>query len=96
MPETSHLFVRKTGYVSASLGEDEAVLDLASGNYLGLNATAAHVWRLLETPQSVDDLTAALTDEFSVAADLCRIEVLELLEKLSQAGLIGEADGTVG
>ena len=82
------LYARKTGYVTANLGEELAVLDMTSGSYLGFNATAAQVWRLLEAPHSVETLCAALTSQFAVEPDRCLESVTNLLAKLSAAGLL--------
>ena len=87
-PPSARLYARNQGYVTANLGEELAVLDMASGSYLGFNPTAAEVWRLLEVPHTVEALSAALTRRFKVEPDRCRESVTNLLEKLSAAGLL--------
>ena len=64
------------------------MLDMANGSYLGFNPTAAEVWRLLEVPQTVETLSAALMSRFEVEQDRCRKSVVNLLDKLSAAGLL--------
>ena len=85
---SQRLYAKNPGYVTANLGEELAVLDMTSGSYLGFNATAAEVWRLLEAPHSVETLCAALTSQFEVEHDRCREAVTNLLDKLSAAGLL--------
>ena len=87
-PPNARLYARNPGYVTANLGEELAVLDMASGSYLGFNPTAAEVWRLLEAPQTVETLSAALMSRFEVEQDRCRKSVVNLLDKLSAAGLL--------
>ena len=82
------VYERRPGYVAANLGEELAVLDMASGSYLGFNATAAHVWRLLEKPRTLDALCKAMTHEFDIDADRCRPALNALLDELMTAGLI--------
>jgi len=80
--------VKQPGFAAANLGEELAVLNLASGSYLGFNATAAHLWRLLDQPKTLPELVAAMTVEFNVDEAQCRTELEALLGGLSQAGLI--------
>ncbi|MDP1738024.1 MAG: PqqD family protein [Caulobacter sp.] len=90
---TDTLYARRPDTVAANLGEELAVLDLPSGSYLGFNATAAHVWRLLSRPRSLDALCDGLTAEFEIDADRCRREVSALLERLVAANLAIIVDG---
>ena len=88
MTAAERAYERRPGHVAASLGEELAVLDMASGSYLGFNATAAHVWRLLDQPRTLGALCQAMTQEFDVDADRCRAELHELLDQMLAAGLI--------
>lgn len=85
---TEEIYSRRPDTVAANLGEELAVLDLPSGSYLGFNATAAHVWRLLSQPRTLDALCEAMTAEFEIDADRCRAEVAALLDRLRDAGLV--------
>lgn len=87
-PMTDKIYRCRPDTVAANLGEELAVLDLPSGAYLGFNATAAHAWRLLSQPHTLDALSAAMTAEFDIDADRCRIEMAALLHKLLAAGLV--------
>lgn len=79
---------RQEDAVSADLGDELAVLNLESGSYLGFNATAAYLWRLLEEPRSLDELCKAMTAEFAVDTAGCRESVATLLAKLEGDGLV--------
>lgn len=53
-----------------------------------LNATAAFLWELLETEQTVDSLVAGLMDRYEVDADRARADVLAFLERLQPTGAL--------
>jgi hypothetical protein len=91
----NRMYSRRPTLVTANLGEELAVLDLASDSYLGFNATAAQVWRLLNEPRSLDQICEAILLEFQVDAGQCRREISMLLEKLLEADLILARDGTL-
>lgn len=88
MTSVERTYERRPGHVAANLGEELAVLDMASGSYLGFNATAAHVWRLLDQPRTLGALCEAMMQEFDIDADRCRAELHELLDQMLAAGLI--------
>jgi len=89
------IYRKQPGFVAANLGEELALLDMAHGSYLGFNATAAHVWRLLDEPRTLDALCQALMLEFEVDAEKCHSEVADLLGKLVAAGMVGTGDDDV-
>jgi len=78
--------------VGADLGDEMAVLDMRSGSYLGFNATAAHVWRLLEQPQTAESLCDSLRSEFAVNEDRCRAAVDRLLDQFKAKGWVTASD----
>jgi len=92
---SARIYVRQPGFIAANLGEELAVLDMAQGSYMGFNATAAHIWRLLETPRTLDALCHALMLEFEIEDGRCRAEVAALLDRLAAAGMVRIDDGEV-
>jgi hypothetical protein len=91
----NRMYSRRPALVTANLGAELAVLDLANNSYLGFNATAAQIWRLLQEPQSLDQICAAMRLEFQVDAGQCRAEISLLLENLLAADLIAAGDGAL-
>jgi hypothetical protein len=89
------IYERQPGFVAANLGEELALLDMAHGTFLGFNATAAQLWRLLDEPRTLDGLCLAMMLEFEVDAGRCRSEIAELLDRLVTAGLVKVRDGDV-
>jgi hypothetical protein len=74
--------------VSCALGAEAAILNMSSGVYYGLDPVGARVWNLLEQPRSVEDLRAAVLEEYEVEPARCEADLLALLEKLHFEGLI--------
>ncbi|HEY1755100.1 MAG TPA: PqqD family protein [Bryobacteraceae bacterium] len=88
----NRMYSRRLTLVTANLGAELAVLDLARDSYLGFNSTAAQIWRLLCEPRSLDQICEAMLLEFQVDAGQCRIEISKLLENLLAADLIVAGD----
>lgn len=74
--------------ISSAMGAEQAILQLDSGKYFGLNPVGSRVWQLAAEPRKVSDILATLLAEYEVPADRCRADLLALLEKLRAAGLI--------
>lgn len=82
------LVTRRPGMIEADAGGELVGLDVESGTCFGFNATATRVWQLIETPQTVNALVAALMAEHEVAEAECRDGLAELLHSLEAEGLV--------
>ena len=60
--------------------------------YVQLNETAAFLWKELETPKTVGELTAALLAEFDVSEEEAEKDVTEFLEQLIRENMVS-SDG---
>lgn len=82
------LVTRRPGMIEADAGGELVGLDVESGTCFGFNATATRVWQLIETPQTVDALVAALMAEHDVEEGECHDGLAELLRSLEAEGLV--------
>jgi hypothetical protein len=74
------------------LEEETIVLDPRRREVHLLNESASLIWELLASARSVDELTAALSDEYDAAEGDVREAVVECLDALTTRGLL-IADG---
>jgi len=74
--------------ISSNLAGEAVILNLKTGVYFGLNEVGARIWSLIQHPQSVRDLRAALLAEYEVEPDVCDRDLLQLLQELEAADLI--------
>ena len=63
-------------------------MSVEKGTCYGFNAVGTRIWQLLAEPQSLDRLCEQLGQEYDVAEDVCRSQVLELVERLREEGLL--------
>lgn len=73
---------RNTQIVASDMGDEVVMVSLARDNYYALDEIGARIWALLAQPLAVDDLCAALRQEFEVDEATCLRDVTVLLEKL--------------
>jgi hypothetical protein len=72
------------------IGDEAVVMSLAEGRVLGLNATGALLWSLVEE-RDEDGLVAAVVERFATDAASARTDVREFLGLLRERGLLFEA-----
>jgi hypothetical protein len=85
--ERSTIVVTKD-QVSADLSGEAAILNLKTSTYFGLNTVGASIWKLVREPKTVSQIRDAIIQEYDVEPDRCEHDILELLQELSEHGLI--------
>jgi len=78
--------------VYSRLGDEVAILELDQGVYYGLNDTGSFLWNLMQKPVRVNEMRAALVEEFDVDAETAEKDLLRVLGDLRDAGLIEHVD----
>lgn len=91
MMDLQRKVVRTAEILSSSVHEELVMFDVEAGKYYGLNEMAATIWRILETPITVESICEGLLEAFDVSPEQCRKEVLVFLSKLERKGLIRES-----
>src|SRR5262249_54812164 len=78
---------------SCRLEDEVAIVQLKSGVYYGLDPVGARIWELIATPRTVRAVRDALLAEYEVDADRCENDLLQLLQTMTDAGLVEVSDG---
>ena len=73
-----------------AVGEDIVALNVNDGQCYGMEKVTAAVWRLLDTPMSMDQICDRLVALYAVEPDVCRADVERLFGQLRSEGLIEE------
>ncbi len=79
---------RREGFLGAMVGEQQVLLDIDSGVYVGLDPIGSHIWRSLEAPITVEALCADLTATYQADLETITRDVIEFLDRLVQQGMI--------
>jgi hypothetical protein len=68
------------------------IVDIDGNKLLTLNVSGSRVWDVLNTPSTIDELTAALCAKFRVAPDVARQDCQRFLVELVDRGLVTSGD----
>jgi Coenzyme PQQ synthesis protein D (PqqD) len=90
----SSIVVAVNDQVSSDLGDEVAILHLKAGIYYGLETVGARIWSLIQEPRTVGEIRDILVSEYEVEPDRCESDLIALLQRLADEGLIEVRDGT--
>lgn len=82
--------------VSCELEGEAAILNLASGAYHGLDPVGSAVWNMIARPIAVGKIVDTMIAQYDVDRARCERDLLVLLAKLDERGLIQISDGAGG
>jgi hypothetical protein len=85
--------VRGDDLFTAPLGDEVALMQMATGTYFVLDEVAAAIWDRIETPTAVGAICQELRDAYAVAEDRCEADVVQFLEALRLKQLVRVVDG---
>jgi hypothetical protein len=91
MIDTSATFKRSQQQVSCRINDEVAILNLDRALYFGLQGAGVHVWDALEQPKSFAELCASVVEEYDVSPEVCRADLVQILQSLQDEGLVERA-----
>jgi len=84
--------IHTSNVASRVYGADAVIISPDEGMVRMLNPTATRIWQLADGSRSVEEIAAALTEEYEVERDQAQQAVAILLGELTEKGLIAWID----
>ena len=84
---------RRDAWAGATVEDSFVMIDIASGRYVALNATADAIWRALETPRTPGQICALLEAQFDVSPETCAASVATVLQEMRARDLAAPLAG---
>ncbi len=82
------LLRRNEAFLSTRVDDEVVVLNAETGDFVGLTASAAAAWDMLEQPHDLDALCAGLVERFDVSAEHCRAELEPFIAAMIERGAL--------
>jgi hypothetical protein len=76
------------GVYARAFGHELVLLDFSRGEYFGLDAVGAEIWRLAEAGETLGAITARIVQDFDVTHDVAFHDVVDLVTHMRDQGLI--------
>lgn len=86
--ESTESIRRREQIPFTELEGETVLLNLKSKQYFVLNETGAFIWELLKEEHKIEELVAAVSENFDVEPERARKDLMGLLNALEKAALI--------
>ncbi|NBA88061.1 PqqD family peptide modification chaperone [Emticicia sp. CRIBPO] len=70
------------GFLSNKLGDEMVMMNLESGDYLGINEVGFVIWDYLQGPKPVQEILDFLVSEYDVTPENCESDTMPYLQQL--------------
>jgi hypothetical protein len=77
---------------SAEVEDESIILDLEEGIYYGLNPTGARIWKEIQQPSTIREITSVVISDYNVDKEQCIKDVKSLVHELKKNNLIEVED----
>lgn len=74
--------------ISTEMSDETVILNLNDGVYYGLDPVGTFIWKLIQEPTTVHNIHEAILSEYDVDPARAESDLIGLLTKLSEHGLI--------
>ena len=88
MPTTDSTIQIPQDVLFHELAGEAVLLNLETGKYFGLDETGTRMWLLLSEHGRIEPVIKALLEEFDVAEEKLRHDLLDLIDRLAANGLL--------
>jgi hypothetical protein len=75
-------------FLSNDLNNEMVLMNLDTGNYIGLNEISTQIWKILDKPSEVAELISILTQKYNVDRETCEQQTIVFLEKMLAQDMI--------
>ena len=86
-------YIRDANYILRNIAGSHVLISVGNNvanfnGYIQMNETAVFIWEKLEKPSTVEELAAAIEEEFDVAHDEAVADVIEFIQILKNNHMV--------
>jgi hypothetical protein len=82
------LIIRRDDIPTASIDGEVGMMNVEKGKYFSLDAIGSKIWELLKSEKNIKQIVIELVKEYDVDFDTCSNDVLELVKRFVDEGLV--------
>ena len=79
---------KDNGLMGGEMGNETVLMDMNTGDYLGLNSVGSSIWKIIVDPIKVTDICNQLQEEYDIDDATCQTETLNYLEMLEKENML--------
>lgn len=74
--------------IARQVGDEQVILDLASGTYFGLDPVGSRAWGLLAGGKTISEVCDTMVDEYDVTRPVLEADILTLVKTMIERKLV--------
>ena len=82
------ILLKAKGIEAVSMGDELAMLNIESGQYVMLNDVGKVIWEKIDGTNTIEDIIQQLLKEYDVDETVCREEATEFIQLLLEEKII--------
>ncbi|EHQ27889.1 PqqD family peptide modification chaperone [Mucilaginibacter paludis] len=75
-------------FLASELGNETVIMDINTGDYLGLNEVSTDIWKMLQQPLAANDVVDNLLALYNVSRGECEKQTLAFLNQMLEQHMI--------
>lgn len=80
--------INREKFISSAFADEMMLMNLETGNYLGLNAVSTDIFQLAEEETSATQVIAFLRNKYEVDEETCRDQVMTCIETMMEKNML--------
>ncbi len=80
--------VNSEKFISSGFGDEMMLMNLETGDYIGLNTVSADIWRQAEKQTTAQQIIDYLLQQYDVEETVCKTEVITVMQQMLEKGLL--------
>lgn len=82
-------YKRNPELLAVDMDGETVMMDMISGNYFGINTVGSHVWAVLETEHTVEEILKSLEGQFEISeSDTVQSDIISFLDDMVKQKLV--------
>ena len=75
-------------FTVSGLGDEAVMMNLTTGDFLGLNPVAADIWEFMSEPVTIGEIIQKLTEKYDIDEAVCKTETLTYLQTMQEEKML--------
>ncbi len=83
-----HFTVNNKKFLCSAFSDEMMLMNLETGNYLGLNPVSTDIYKLAEQNATIEEILKNLLQKYDVDEETCRAQVITCINDMLDKGML--------
>ncbi len=82
------IVLKKDNILSSVVDDETVLLCIENSKYYGIDPVGTSIWKLLDTPRSIEQIIVTMQELYEVSAEQCKADVIHFINHLIEKNLV--------